>query len=342
MNGCITAIITPFDRSQRLDEEGFASIIDFQIKNGVSGLVDAGTTGEGPTVTEDEWRSILSIALDRCKGKCKVIANVGANITGKAIHLTEKAAELGCDTVLAVDPYYNAPSSLEIRKEYYEPIARDFPDINVIPYIIPSRTGTQILPFDLYMLNLDHKNINTIKDATGSDAFAREVRSLCGDRLHILSGDDDRTFAMMNDSSIRAEGVISVMSNIAPKAVASMTDALLRGDINNARIWQEKLKPLFQVVTVRSEEVLGNGISMLKFRNPVPVKAMSNILGIPSGPCRQPLGKLTANALSIILDVLRKVWQSSPEVLRPVEESFPVSIEERLESDKYAKGIYYE
>ena len=130
--------------------------------------------------------------------------------------------DAGVDAVLLVDPYYNGPSSLEIRKEYVEPVARKFPSIQVIPYVIPGRTGAQLLPEDLAILAQNFENVRTVKEATGDLKNMKQTRKCCGDDYVILSGDDGLTFDMMTDPEINAVGAISVISNIAPKASAEM------------------------------------------------------------------------------------------------------------------------
>jgi 4-hydroxy-tetrahydrodipicolinate synthase len=340
LKGCITAIITPFRQDGSLDLDGYARLVDFQLREGVDGIVVAGTTGEGPTIDHEEWRRLILKTLDMVGDRAVVIANTGTNDTKKTLEMTGEATRMGCKNVLMVDPYYNCPSSLEIREEYYEPVASEYPSISIIPYVIPGRTGTQISAHDLSVLYSKHPNISVVKDATGSDSFARDVRSLCGESYSILSGDDDRTFAMMVDSGIRANGVISVMSNIAPRAVREMVHAAAQGDFQKARKLEHILKPLFQVVTVKTA---GQGQTEfpIKFRNPVPVKTIARILGLPAGPCRRPLGRLNREGLGIVREAISKVWAENPEVLKPIEDSFDVSIEERISCDKTVEGLIY-
>lgn len=341
MKGCITAIITPFGPDGSLDMDGYRRLLDFQLHEGVSGIVVAGTTGEGPTVQHDEWRHLVSTTLETSAGGDGVVANTGSNSTEKTLEMTRESSDMGCRNVLMVDPYYNCPSSLEIRKEYYEPVAEAFPEVRIIPYVIPGRTGTQISPHDLSILYSGHPNVSVVKDATGSDTFARELRGLCGDSYSILSGDDDRTFLMMTDGKIRADGVISVISNIAPRTVSEMVMAANRGDTGKAGQIAEALRPLFQVVTVKT----GDGSStspQLKFRNPVPVKTLARILGMPSGACRRPLGRLNRQGLDLLLNALRTVWEKNPSILAPIESSFGVSIDERLSNAENLEGLSYD
>ncbi|MEM0116875.1 MAG: 4-hydroxy-tetrahydrodipicolinate synthase [Conexivisphaerales archaeon] len=339
MRGCITAILTPFNKRYEVDYERFRSLVEFQIKNNVKGIVVAGTTGEGPTLTIDEWKKLVEIAID-CKAE--VIANTGFNSTAKTLEYAQLAYDLGCRSFLMVDPYYNAPSSLEIRKEYYEPVASKYGDCKIIPYVIPGRTGTQLLPVDLAILHSAYPNIEAVKDATGSDQYSRDVRRLCGNSFNILSGDDERTFFMMTDDVIRANGVISVISNIAPGSVQRMVTHLLNNEYGRAKEIYDVLKQLFQLVTVKTEEEIRGYKVSLKFRNPVPVKTLASILGIPAGPCRRPLGRISSSALKNIIDVARSVAQNSPEVFDPVEEFFDINIEQRLNNPSYLEGLAYD
>jgi len=167
ITGCFTALITPFSNFV-VDYENLGKLVDFQIKNGITGILAVGTTGESPSLTWDEHNKVIENIAKKTKGKCVCIAGTGSNNTNETISATEHAVDIGVDAVLLVDPYYNGPSSLEIRREYIEPVAKAFPDIEIIPYVIPGRTGTQLLPEDLAILNKKFKNVNTVKEATGN------------------------------------------------------------------------------------------------------------------------------------------------------------------------------
>ena len=141
--GCYTALITPFGQTGELDQEGLEKLVNFQIENGITGILATGTTGESPTFKWEEHDHVIARVAQLAKGKCKRIAGTGSNNTAEALEGTGHAAKEDVDAVLLVDPYYNGPSSLEIRKEYIEPIAKSNPGINIIPYVIPGRTGAQ-------------------------------------------------------------------------------------------------------------------------------------------------------------------------------------------------------
>ena len=165
----------------------------------------------------------------------------GSNNTAESLEATKHAAGIGADAVLLVEPYYNGPSSIEIRKEYIAPIAGAFKDLDVIPYVIPGRTGTQLLPEDLALLYKEYPNVSTVKEATASIENMQRTRECCGPDYMILSGDDGMTYDMMIDPRIKAAGIISVASNVAPKAITQMVQLLNEGNESEAKALLQKL-----------------------------------------------------------------------------------------------------
>jgi 4-hydroxy-tetrahydrodipicolinate synthase len=340
-SGCYTALITPMKRDRQVDYEGLQQLVDFQIKNGVKGVLAVGTTGESPTLDWSEHSKVIEKMHEYAGRKCLTIAGTGSNSTQEAIEGTEHAHNSGVNTVLLVDPYYNGPSSLEIRREYIEPIAQRFPEVQVIPYIIPGRTGTQLLPQDLAALHQQYPNVRCVKEATGDLKNMELTRQFCGEDFDILSGDDDKTYTMMISPDIGASGVISVASNVAPRAVSDMVHYLLDGNEEAASVISQALQPLFSLVTVKTQEQTPYGPVACKARNPLAYKTLMNILGMPAGPCRQPLGKMTRNGLEVVLTNVRKVYDSNPQVLEPIAEHFNVDLKDRLNNEKYLEGLYY-
>jgi 4-hydroxy-tetrahydrodipicolinate synthase len=270
------------------------------------------------------------------------MAGTGSNSTRETLESTAHAADAGADAALLVDPYYNGPSSLEIRMEYVAPVARAFPQLQVIPYVIPGRTGTQLLPEDLALLHKAYPNVSAVKEATTNLENMRRTRDCCGDDFTILSGDDPMTFAMMTDPRIKAGGVISVASNIAPKAVAEMTALVNQGKTEEAEALSRALDPLFGIVTVKTEEQTPQGPVVCRARNPVAAKTLMNVLGMPSGPCRPPLGRLTRKGMDVILEAGRSVLTNDPAVLTPIAQFFDVDIEARLYDETLHKDLIYE
>jgi len=338
--GCYTAIVTPF-RGTAVDYEGLEKLADFQIQNGITGILAVGTTGESPVLSWDEHNKVTETIAEKAKGKCLCIAGTGSNNTTESLAATQHAAEVGADAALLVEPYYNGPSSLEIRKEYVAPIAAAFKDLDIIPYVIPGRTGTQLLPEDLALLYKEYPNVRTVKEATASIDNMKRTRECCGPDFMILSGDDGMTYDMMVDPQIKAAGVISVASNVAPKAVTEMVQLLNNGQQSEGKALMQKLEPLFSLVTVKTTEKTAYGEVSCRARNPLAYKVLMSILGMPSGMCRQPLGKMTPNGLKTVLDAARRVQATAPEILQPVAEFFNVDLGERLENEKYWKGLAY-
>ncbi|MCJ7760685.1 dihydrodipicolinate synthase family protein, partial [Candidatus Bathyarchaeota archaeon] len=209
-------------------------------------------------------------------------------------------------------------------------------------YVIPGRSGTQLLPQDLAILHSQYSNVRVVKEATGSLDNMKLTRKLCGEDFDILSGDDDKTFTMMTDNEIKASGVISVASNVAPAAIQRMTTLILEGQINEATKLATDLKPLFEIVTVKTSEETRFGEVSVKARNPVSCKTLMNALGMPAGPMRQPLGKMTQKGLQVVLEAARKVYANTPEILEPIEVFFNVDLSQRLYKEEFWKGLTYD
>jgi 4-hydroxy-tetrahydrodipicolinate synthase len=342
LSGCFTAIITPMKKNQDIDYAALRKLSEFQVEQGVKGILAVGTTGESPTLKWNEHIKVIGEVNSVSGRNCTVIGGTGSNSTEETIRATRETADLGVKYVLLVDPYYNGPSSIEIRREYVEPVALAFPELEMIPYIIPGRTGTQLLPQDLAILSSNFENINAVKEATGDLENMKLSRKLCGEEFSILSGDDDKTYIMMTEPQIQASGVISVASNIAPGTVQQLVDYTLKGKENESHGLLETLRPLFSMVTVKTEEQTNFGKSLCKARNPLPFKTLMNILGMPAGPCRQPLGKMTKKGLKVVLDTARETYEKSPEILQPIEDFFDVDLERRLYNKKTWETLHYD
>jgi len=339
--GCFTALVTPFI-NDTVDYEGLGKLADFQIKNGITGILAVGTTGESPTLTWDEHNKVIEAVVETTRGKCICIAGTGSNNTKETLESSRHAVNAGAEALLLVDPYYNGPSSLEIRREYVAPVARAFPDVQIIPYVIPGRTGAQLLPEDIGILKQDFDNINMVKEATGSIENMKRTRACCKADFIILSGDDGLTFEMMTDPEIMASGVISVASNVAPGPVTEMVKLLEQGNQAEAKKILSAIEPLFGLVTIKTKEKTICGEVVCRARNPLGIKTLMSILGMPSGGCRQPLGKMTKNGMEKVIETARKVQSDNPEILKPVAEFFGVDIDARLSSASNMQELYYE
>ncbi len=334
--GCWTAMVTPFGRKGEIDFEGLEKNIQFQAENGTN-LVPTGTTGESPTLDWKEHDRVITKTVKSAKGKVFVLAGTGSNSTKEAMRGTKHAIEVGAQGALLVDCYYNGPSSLELRTQYYEVIARAFRKTFIVPYVIPGRTGTKLEVEDLAILHRKYKNVRSVKEATGDLERMAKTRTLLGEDFDILSGDDDKTFEMMTRNDIRASGVVSVMSNIVPGPMGEMVRAIRGGNVEKANRLKDILDPLFKVVTVNTMESYEGFEVPAKFRNPLAVKTMMKGLGMPAGPCRPPLGKMTPKGVEVVRNALKEVYEKDKEVLMPIQAFYRVSIEERLSNDRYWK-----
>jgi 4-hydroxy-tetrahydrodipicolinate synthase len=334
LEGCWTALITPFTETGALDLEGLRRNVNFQIE-GSAKVVPTGTTGESPTVDWKEHNQIIEEVVKLAKGRTYVMAGTGSNSTQEALRGTRHAVEVGAEAALLMDCYYNGPSTLELRTEYYEVVAKEFPKTFIVPYIIPARTGTQLEVEDLAILHRKYKNCQAVKEATGDLERMAKTRRLLGDAFDILSGDDDMTVAMMTREDIKAQGVVSVIANVVPGAVSEMAAAFGKGDIARGEKLAEALDPLFKIVTVKIMEEYEGFQVPCKFRNPSAIKTLMRGLGMPAGPCRPPLGRMTPKAAAIVRAAIRTVYEKNRELLIPLQDFYHIDLEERISRDEH-------
>jgi len=273
--GSIVALVTPFTNG-KVDEKKLRELVEFQIKNGTSGIVPCGTTGESPTLDNDEHHEVIRICVEAAKGRVPVIAGTGSNSTAEAIELTKHAAQTGADGALVVTPYYNKPTQKGLYL-HFKAIAESV-DIPIILYNIEGRTARNIETETVARLANDCSNIIGVKEASGSLEQAKAVRKACGNNFIILSGDDALTLPIMD---LGGTGVISVVANIVPADVITMINAYNKGDRQSANEINTKLEPLVK--------------SMFIETNPVPVKAAMGLLGICSPDVRLPLCEMEAD-----------------------------------------------
>ncbi len=344
IQGVWTALVSPFGSDSALDMDGLERNIEFQIAQGIDGVVPTGTTGESPTLNWTEQNMVILHAIRRCNNRCGVIAGTGSNSTSETIESTHIVAEAGAHAVLMVDCYYNGPSSQELRDDYYAAVAAKFPQVNIVPYIIPGRSGTALSVEDLAILASKYSNINAVKEATGDLERMAKTRSLVGEDFSIISGDDDLTYAMMTEPSIRANGVISVVSNVVPGAMVKMAKSIMSGDFAAAQAARDSVAPLLSIVTVKvdNDRKLPNGNSVKvndRYRNPLPIKTLMAGLGMPSGFCRKPLGKMTMAGVDIVRAAVSQVWERNPEALTPIADFFGINIGARISDDSVWESL---
>lgn len=251
-SGVMTAIVTPF-RDGKVDEEAFRRLIDWQIEEGVNGLVPVGTTGESATLSHEEHRQVIEICVDQVKGRVKVLAGAGSNNTIEAIQLTEFAKKAGADGALLITPYYNKPTQ-EGLYQHYAAVAKAV-DLPIVPYNVPGRTGCNMLPPTVARIARDVPDVVGIKEATADLIHVSDLVEQCPEGFQILSGDD---FTVLPHIAVGGCGVISVTANVAPKLMADLCKATLAGDMDEARRLHFKLMPINRAMFLET--------------NPIPVK----------------------------------------------------------------------
>ena len=284
--GCGTAISTPFDENG-VNVKEFQKLINNQIENGVDSIIVCGTTGESSTMTEEEKEIAITCAVKTSNGRIPIIAGTGGNNTLKVIENCKKAENLGVDGLLIVTPYYNKCTQQGLI-EHYKIIAKNT-FLPIILYNVPSRTGVNILPATcLELSKID--NIVAIKEASGNISQVAEIAHLCGDNLHIYSGNDDQILPIL---SLGGLGVISVLSNIKPKYTHEMIENFFNGNISEAIQMQLNAIPLINALF---SEV-----------NPIPVKSALNYIGYNFGIPRLPLTKMSTEKEKILIEEISKL-----------------------------------
>lgn len=285
--GACTAIVTPFTPEGQINYPAFDRLIDEQLQGGIDALCVCGTTGESATLTVEEHQAIIQHAVQKVNHRIKVIAGTGSNNTAKALQFSAQAQEVGADALLLVTPYYNKTSQRGLI-QHYETIAQHV-DLPMILYNVPSRTGLSFTA-ETYQALSQIPNINGVKEASGNFSLITHTRRLCGDDFYIWSGNDDQVVPMM---SLGAKGVISVASNLLPKAMTDMSHYCLAGDFAAASRLQIQLSEFIDILFA---EV-----------NPIPVKAALNLLGKEAGPLRSPLCELSPQYQAPLRELLIQV-----------------------------------
>jgi 4-hydroxy-tetrahydrodipicolinate synthase len=268
IEGCLTALVTPFEGG-KVDFDRLARLVDWQIEQGVDGIVSVGTTGESATLDVDEHVAVIAATVKAAKGRVPVIAGAGGNATSEALALTKASEEAGADALLHVTPYYNRPNQ-EGMFQHFAAIARAT-RLPIILYNVPSRTASDLLT-DTVVRLADFDNVIGIKDATGNLVRGSDLVARVGDRMAVLSGDDGTAFPLY---ACGARGVISVVSNVAPRDMAEMWDAAKAGQWERAKQIHFKLRVLNQLLFAEP--------------SPAPTKAALSLLGRCSTEVRLPL-----------------------------------------------------
>ena len=288
--GTYVAMITPFDENGNIDEEGFRSNINFLIEQGVSGLVGAGTTGESATLSHEEHQNVIEILVDEVNGRVDTVAGTGSNATSEALSLTKHAHDVGADSALLITPYYNKPQQ-HAMIEHYRIIAETV-DIPIIAYNVPSRTGIN-MDVETIVELAKIEGIDAVKEASGSvDKVSDIYKALSHidleDKFNILSGEDSLTLPIM---AVGGTGVISASANIDARRMVLMVDSILNDDYTRAMELHYEMVELIRALFIES--------------NPVPVKTAMNLMGLPSGPLRQPLAEMKDKNIEILKKALK-------------------------------------
>ena len=271
--GVFTAIITPFRLNGDVDEEALKRFIDFQIENGIDGIVPCGTTGESPTLSHDEHDRVIELAVKFVNKRVTVIAGTGSNSTAEAIRLTSHAKEAGADAVLLVNPYYNKPTQKGLYL-HFKAIAEAV-DIPCVVYNIKGRTAVNVETETLVKLMNDCKNIIAVKEASGDLNQMKDVIAKRKEGFSVLSGDDNITLDLIEAGG---DGVISVASNLVPDKMVKMVHTALDGDTGKARELEEELADLFRVEFIET--------------NPIPIKTALAMIGMCEEVFRLPMCEL--------------------------------------------------
>lgn len=286
IQGSIVALVTPMKNDGSLDQDSLKKLIEFHLEQGTDSIVAVGTTGESATLNEDEHCQVIKQVVEYVDGRIPVIAGTGANSTSEAIHLTEKAQQVGADACLLVTPYYNKPTQ-EGLFLHYQKIAQSV-DIPQILYNVPGRTACDMLPETIARLaSLD--NIVGVKEATGDLQRLHEIRALCGNEFAIYSGDDatSRAFCLAGGN-----GSITVTGNVAPKQVHDMINAAIQGDQSTAELIDNKLVGLHQHLFIQS--------------NPIPVKWAVEQMGLIEQGIRLPLTRLSEDCHNAVQSAMQQ------------------------------------
>jgi 4-hydroxy-tetrahydrodipicolinate synthase len=287
IEGVYPALITPFTNDDGVDVEGLRRLVEFTIEGGVSGIVPCGTTGESATLSHEEHKKVIEVVVDR--STVPVIAGTGSNNTQEAVELTKHAADAGAAACLLITPYYNKPN-VKGLKEHFKKIS-DAVDIPLILYNIPSRTGQNISAETQIELAAEVPNLKAVKEASGDLKQVGTIIQMAAERgldYLIMAGDDFLTLPIM---SLGGKGVISVAANIVPKEMSDMVAAMSKNEVATAQEINIRLYPLFD--------------SMFLETNPIPVKKAAELMGLPSGHVRLPLGALSDANVEKLRTVLK-------------------------------------
>ena len=284
--GAGVAIVTPMNADGSVNYAVLGELIEMQIAGGTDAIIICGTTGESSTLTDEEHRECIRYTIEKVNKRVPVIAGTGSNDTAYAIELSKDAEEMGADALLVVTPYYNKTSQRGLVA-HYTAIA-DAVNIPIILYNVPSRTGVNI-SLDTYKILAEHKNISAAKEASGNISAIAKLIAECGDKLDVYSGNDDQIVPIM---ALGGKGVISVLSNVAPRQTHEIAQLCLENNCAEAAKMAARYLHLAN--------------SLFIDVNPIPVKEALNMMGIAAGPCRLPLYEMEDAKKETLASALRE------------------------------------
>lgn len=284
--GAGVALITPMNTDGSINYNTLEKLIEFQISNHTDAIISCGTTGESATLSPYEHSKVLEFTINKVAGRVPVVAGTGSNNTQTAAELSKEAEKLGADGLLIVTPYYNKTSQNGLIS-HYSYIA-DRVSTPIILYNVPSRTGVNILP-ETYKILSDYPNICATKEANGNISSVAKTISLCGENLHVYSGNDDQIVPILSLGGI---GVISVLSNVCPKECHDIVNEFITGNVLESNKLQLRYLKLIEMLFCDV--------------NPIPVKEALNLMGYSSGNCRLPLDKLSDNNINKLKTAMKE------------------------------------
>lgn len=286
--GAAVALVTPMNDKQEVNYEKLEELVNYHIDNGTDSIVICGTTGEASTLTHDEHLETIRACVEFTKKRVPVIAGTGSNCTRTAIYLSKEAQKHGADGLLVVTPYYNKATQKGLESHFGQ-IAKAV-DVPILLYNVPSRTGCNILPKTAVSLAKEYDNIIGIKDATGNISQVARLMDLAEGCLDLYSGNDEQIVPILSLGGI---GVISVLSNIAPKETHNMVEKYLAGDVKGSLEIQLKY---IKVIDALFAEV-----------SPIPVKKAMNLMGMDVGCLRSPLTEMEEKNVKVLQEEMKQV-----------------------------------
>lgn len=284
LEGSFVALVSPF-KNEKLNETKIRELVKFHIDNGTDGIVPCGTTGESPTLSDQEKDRFIEIVIEEAKDKLTIVAGTGTNNTDKTIKATRRAKEMGADAALIITPYYNKPTQEGLYR-HFEAVLKAV-ELPIMIYNVPGRTSVNILPGTVARL-AKYENTVAIKEASGDLNQASEIISRCGDSIKVFSGDDSLFTPIL---SVGGVGVVSVIANIVPQELKTLYTTFVEKKLTEVQRLHQYLFPLCQAMFIET--------------NPIPVKTAMNLIGMEVGDFRLPLAPMSESNKQRLIDIIK-------------------------------------